>query len=141
MSTDCRASLQVLLGMVSAAQCVGLLGPAQAEMVHPADFALRPVDDARSRFTTHMARRPHNAAPAIRSLIETMKFARTTLLAEALTLPDLATKKRVRRAATGAGRSLIERGLKVINYLGHDELPVCRLTSAGFAAGESRPPG
>jgi hypothetical protein len=48
---------------------------------------------ARSRFTTYIVSRAYNLAPAFRSFIETMKVARTTLLAGALTLPNLGAEK------------------------------------------------
>jgi DNA-binding transcriptional LysR family regulator len=68
-------SLKVLLTMVSAGSCVGVVGPAQAEMIQPVDFAVRPITHPRANFTTHMLYRRREAGASVKGLMEAVRLA------------------------------------------------------------------
>ena len=68
-------SLKVLLTMVSAGACVGIVGPAQAEMIQREEFAVRPIAQLKAQFVTHMIYRKGPIAPSVSQLIEALRKA------------------------------------------------------------------
>jgi DNA-binding transcriptional LysR family regulator len=77
-------SLKVLLTMVSAGACVGIVGPAQAEMIQREEFAVRPITQPRAQFVVHMIYRKGGTAPPVLQLIEAVRKAGRRLVGEAL---------------------------------------------------------
>jgi hypothetical protein len=70
-------NLTVLMGMVLSRACIGLVGPAHAEMIQPVDFVVKPLAHPRARFTTLMAHREAESREVVTALIEAVKAART----------------------------------------------------------------
>lgn len=69
------SSLRMLMSRVLAKRCVGIVGPAQAEMIQPVDFVVRPIAHLRSRFTTSMCYRTTEQSAAVRDLVERVRAA------------------------------------------------------------------
>jgi DNA-binding transcriptional LysR family regulator len=69
-------SLKVLLTMVSADACVGIVGPAQAEMIQLVDFVVRPIAHPRACFVTNVIYRERERNDVANALVALVRSAR-----------------------------------------------------------------
>jgi DNA-binding transcriptional LysR family regulator len=68
-------NLTLLMSMVLSRTCIGIVGPAHAEMIQPVDFVVKPIAHPRANFATLMAYRHSEPRKAVKALVD---FVRET---------------------------------------------------------------
>jgi DNA-binding transcriptional LysR family regulator len=68
-------NLTLLMSLVLSGTCVGLVGPAHAEMIQPVDFVVKPLAYPPAQFATRMAYRVGETRAAVKALIEFVRIA------------------------------------------------------------------
>jgi DNA-binding transcriptional LysR family regulator len=76
-------NLTLLMSMVLSRVCVGIVGPAHAEMIQPVDFVVKPLAHPRANFATLMAYRDSEPRKGVKALVDFVRETRRRSVADA----------------------------------------------------------